>query len=191
MDADLHLVRFMLERAHDFEWSLQGFGMFRLYLSREMRLHVWDFRFAAADVTTLHTHPWDFLSTVISGRITDRVYREISSHPKTHMRQRIVCGPGGCATDDPPEPVCLQPYREDTFQRGQWYRLSAKQIHESIPAPGTITLIRRWFGEDTEHAHVFYPVGKKWVSAEPRKATGDEISNMRELALSRLAQELR
>ena len=45
-------------------WSLQGLGMFRLYLSHEKRLHVWDARFRTSDVSVIHTHPWHFTSEV-------------------------------------------------------------------------------------------------------------------------------
>lgn len=52
-------VRSILERATDLEWSLQGFGMLRHYLTPTVRLHVWASAFRVKNVSTIHDH-WDF-----------------------------------------------------------------------------------------------------------------------------------
>lgn len=186
-------VKQLLTNARGYPWSVQGLGMFRLYLSREVRLHVWDDRFVFPGASTIHTHPWHFESTVISGSITDRLYEEVPiTHPllgvvekPTHMKQKIVCGPGGCAVGESTS-TALRLLQEVTIKEGHSYGLTADAAHESRPEPGTITLISREFREDTEHAFVYYTYGGKWVSAEPRAATGDEIAMMAKLALSKL-----
>ncbi len=71
----LKLLETSAVRPEAFEWSLQGFGMLRLYLSKEVRLHVWDDRYAVKNVTTIHTHPWHFRSTVLFGELTDVLYQ--------------------------------------------------------------------------------------------------------------------
>jgi len=190
------LVRFILERATAYDWSWQGLGMFRLYLSRSTRLHVWDPSSAVKNVSTLHTHPWHFTSTVISGAITDRLFEMKAGYGgslatydgslATHMRQRIVCGPGGHETNDRPEPCRISLLQEVVVPEGCSYSLGASAIHESRPEPGTVTIIEREFLEDTEHAFVFYPIGEQWVSAVPRPATHEEIERMAKLALSRM-----
>lgn len=166
-------------------WSLQGFGMFRLYLSKEMRLHVWVPSFAVPDVTTIHTHPWHFTSTILSGRMVDKLYQvqPAVGLEATHRRQRIVCGPGGKACEEEPEHVVLALLQRAIFEPGRSYSLTADAAHESDPAPGTVTIIERTFREDTEHAYVFPEVGKPWVSAEPRPAYENEVRAMREIAL--------
>jgi len=168
-------------------WTLQGFGMFRLYLSKSMRLHVWDDRFRTESVSTIHSHPWHFRSTVISGRMTDVLY-EVSNFgfkTPTHSRQKIVCGPGGCAVGES-ESVLVEKLQEVTFVEGDSYSLTADAFHESKPESGTVTIIEREFREDTEHAYVCFPHGEKWVSAEPRKAIPKEIEAMAERALVRM-----
>lgn len=185
--VDALLLRAILEQPTAFDWSLQGFGMFRLYLSREARLHLWDPRFAVENVSTLHTHPWDFTSTVIAGRIEDHVYRIEPGDP-THVEQRIVCGSGGCAVGEPGA-VRLVPAFVRSVRAGESYTLRSDEIHESRPEPGTVTIIRRTFKADTEHANVYHPIGTPWVSAEPRKAAAAEVISMAEIAravLSRL-----
>jgi hypothetical protein len=197
VNRSLLLVRQILERASVYEWSLQGFGMFRLYLSKATRLHVWDSRFAVPNVTTIHTHPWDFKSTVLCGEITDCTYDVVmptSDKSPTHCKQSIVCGPGGGMTPDSPEEVRLIAVKqkrikaEDSGGNGR-YTLRANEVHDSVYTDGTITIIDRVFLPDTEHALVFYPFGQKWVSAEPRAATQHEVKAMAEVALSRIKQE--
>lgn len=182
----VHFARFILENAHKFVWSLQGLGMFRLYLSQQRRLHVWAPSFAFKDVSTIHTHPWKFESSVISGHVTDVVFEEAADGGAAPMhRQKIICGPGGCAVGECTNTFLRERYRR-TVRAGECYSLASHEIHESRPAPGTITLIDRTFGVDTEHAYVFFPHGTPWVSAEPRTATGDEVDAMKRIALDRL-----
>jgi hypothetical protein len=183
------LVKSILMRAAAFDgWSVQGLGMFRLYLSKEQRLHVWDPRFAVENVSTIHSHPWHFTSYVVCGRMTDLLYEErrLGFQSATHGKQKIVCGPGGGAVGDTLEPVTLSILQEVTIEEGKSYGLTADALHESIPEPGTVTIITREFREDTEHAFVCFPWGQKWVSAEPRKATMREVEAMAERALARL-----
>jgi len=171
--------------------------MFRLYLSKEVRLHVWDSRYSVPRVTTIHTHPWDFESKVISGAMVDIAYRKEPSvrnstdrltlmrHFALFNEQKIICGPGGCVTGDPIE-VSLYDQRTIRMEAGETYTLRRDELHESVPEDGTVTVIRRKFYEDTEHAYVYYLVGTQWVSAEPRKALPDEIASMSSQALSML-----
>lgn len=180
-------VRKLLENAERLDgWSYQGFGMFRLYLSKAIRLHVWDPSQAVEGVTTIHTHPWHFRSTVVSGRMVDKLYALplLDTGASTHQMQQIVCGPGGGACGEP-QLVRLERLQEAVISVGQSYGLTAKAPHESMPDPGTVTLIERRFLPDEEHAYVFPPIGQPWVSAEPRPATRKEVAEMMELALGR------
>lgn len=68
------LVKAILEKARAYKWSIQGFGMLRLYLSAEVRLHVWDSRFRVPGVTDIHDHSWDFESEVAAGEVLQRRY---------------------------------------------------------------------------------------------------------------------
>ena len=58
MNEAQHNVRAILRNAHDFDWSLQGFGMFRAYLCDMVRVHVWDSRFRVQGVSDVHDHPY-------------------------------------------------------------------------------------------------------------------------------------
>jgi len=103
----------------------------------------------------------------------------------------IQCGPGGRAKGEIQDVRLNQcdsrivgdSYGGRGYQTG--YSLSREAIHESIPEPGTVTIIERQFGGDPDHAYVFWPYGTNWVSAEPRPATYGEIEGMTKTALER------
>lgn len=178
------LIRKILEDAN--QWSLQGMGMFRLYLSEQVRLHVWDTRFTVPNVSTIHTHPWDFESLVICGKIENKIYVQVDGE-NTHMRQKLLCGTGGGLVESPIEcRLWMGDSRE--YRSSDRYYERADIIHESVPEDGTITLVTRFFQEDKDHAYVFWPTGQEWVSAEPRPATTEEIKEMKSLALHRLKE---
>lgn len=184
------LVRLVLSKPDAFDWSIQGFGMLRLYLPGGLRLHIWDPSQAVPDVTNIHDHPWDFESRVIWGFLVNRTYRIVDGDP-THDEHRIRCGHGAMECAHPltgdvgrPRPVRLELADEAQGGAGMCYWQRAAQIHESRPTPGTVTVIRRVFHEDTEHALVYAPKGAGWVSAEPRRATPDEVRHFVDLALS-------
>jgi hypothetical protein len=60
-----------------------------------------------------------------------------------------------------------------------------RKFTRAPPNPGTVTIVERRFKADTEHAFVFYPRNEKWVSAEPRPATPEEVITITQIALRR------
>jgi len=176
---------------NDKGWSLQGFGMFRYYLSKEWRLHVWDDRFRNPEGTRLHDHPWDFESFVIAGSITNHVFSwdSYGSLSSTHHEYVIQCGPGGCDTGAQPKSVRLSRVSSHRYLSGESYSQLAHEIHDTEYERGTITLVRRVFKEDTEHARVYAEWGQPWVSNEPRQADPIELRAALSTALLRLVAE--
>lgn len=176
-------VRNLLEHPESTDWTLQGFGMLRCYLEPELRLHVWDSRFRFADVSDLHTHPWDFHSLVVAGVVRNQRFREVTKweagHP-SYRRQTIRCGEGGglCGA---PEDVRLEGSRFEVLEEGATYTQTAREIHRSVPEDGTVTIIEREFKDDTEHAYVYFH--GEWVTAESRPATEEEIESIRSYSL--------
>jgi hypothetical protein len=178
------LIRSVLRSPHDREWTLQGFGMLRTYLDPDKitRLHVWTDKYATDKVSTIHTHPWDFQSMVIAGLIKDVEYERAPDGKKAMLEQQILCGEGGGLKGDPIE-VRLQMLRAQTLTTGDIYEHKAADIHESRPADGTVSMIIRRFGEDVDHASVFWNKRESWVSAEPRPATWFEVHEITNNAL--------
>jgi len=180
-------IKAILDKAEHYEWSLQGFGMLRLYLSREVRLHVWSPRHAVENVSVIHDHPWDFESLVICGRIRDVLYED-EHGPPTHHEHRILCGVGGHPVGDRMDARLLTRL-DTTYFTGQSYRRTAEQLHETSASEGAVTLVTRSFRSDPDHARVLFPFGTEWVSAEPRPATRDEVGAITVAALNQMTDE--
>lgn len=184
----IKLVQNMLEHPERHDWSLQGLGMLRTYLDADhrLRLHVWTEAGANEGVSELHTHPWDFTSIVIAGEVINRIYiKELSgAGDKEWQEQTIRCGEGGGLVGEP-EIVKLTEKPLERYGSGETYSQYARQIHQSSPADGTVTIIKRTFGKDTEHAYVYFPVGDEWVTAEPRPATDEEAKTICDNALGK------
>lgn len=156
------------------EWTWQGLGMLRLYLSKRYRMHIWAPSRAVPYVSTLHTHPWDFTSHVVAGVLTNYIY-EYHGEGDTYCEGRIKCGAGGGLVNEPPKTVRLKLAHVQTVRDGNSYGEKAEQIHVSFPSEGTVTIVDRTFKSDADHALVFWRYGTKWVSAEPRPATEEEV----------------
>lgn len=169
------VIKGILKNAENFKWSLQGFGMLRLYLSESVRLHVWDDRYRVKDVSDIHTRPWDFHSTVIAGFITDNVY-EFYPGGEEYSYSRMLAGEnahlkGGTM------PIELKRSFKLYGENGT-YNHSLDDIHNTHYQNGSVTLVARRFFNDRDHASVFWRKGKEWVDARPRPATNEEVKNI-------------
>lgn len=189
MIAEKLLVQKILESPLDFEWSIQGLGMLRLYLNQEWRLHIWHHEFKVENVSQLHTHPWDFVSHVIAGQITNQKYMRLYEGANVGapcMEQRLHCGPGGCLIGEP-RPVRLLLNDTQLISQGMVYSQTAGEIHLTDFEDGTVTLVERCFihNQNVDHALVYWNKGEQWVGAEPRPATREEIHKGCAVALTR------
>lgn len=180
------LVRKLLTaHAHpDFVWTAQGLGMLRLYLSSSVRLHIWDSELVVRSVSTIHDHPWSFESEVVVGRIIDREHVVVTGEP-THDGQLVQCGQGGGALE-PIDPVNLVVVSGRGYGPGDSYGHASDHLHDTLFEDGTVTLITRHFNKDTEHAHVYYPIGTTWVNAEPKVAHPDVVKQVCRRALEKM-----
>lgn len=188
MDATKLAIHRILLNCTSYQWSLQGLGMLRLYLSEDVRLHIWDSRFALANASRIHNHPWDFTSRVIVGQLLNLKYvEEPESSPLaadlTHFRQKLLCGPGGGLVDSA-EPCRLVLTQAQVFEEGDIYSQNAQEIHDSRPVvDGTVTIVRREFLADADHAYVYWPTYTGFGSAEPKDASVDVVAQIANAAL--------
>lgn len=175
-------VRFILERAPHYDWTLQGLGMLRLGLPGNRRLHVWDAEYATkTGASAMHTHPWAFTSLVVAGRIKNRRFVE-DVQGDVYWRQQVKCGPGG-GLEGEPSTAFLRGLEPTWYWAGDQYSQRADEIHVSEPLDGTVTILTRIPGTSPDHAYLFWPVDKTWVSAEARRATAKEVQYITERAL--------
>jgi hypothetical protein len=187
-DVSQKLLRHILKNALDYRWLIQGFGMLRMYLDNDTRVHIWNTAAAVKDVSDIHDHPWDFVSSIVWGTLTNELFREMPDYPPNMLCQQIVCGPGGHSLGVP-VPLHLEPYNAREYKSGESYNQRAEMFHRTRAVPGTVTVVTRHFRPNTEHAKVCFPLGTQWVSAETRVATADDIMPFIQLALDLLPEK--
>lgn len=191
------LVENILRHPEGFSWSAQGLGMLRLYLSQEVRLHIWDSALKVPGVSPIHTHPWDFRSTVIAGVIrqfrylTDTLGEPGNRHAvhngawvkcNQYNGTMIKCGEEAEIVGDT-QSVLLAECPIETYREGDVYAQKAEEIHRSLPDDGTVTLVERIFKTDRDHAMIYW-VGKgPWMDAKPRPAMSPEVAEVTRRAL--------
>lgn len=186
------LIRKILERPIGYDWTVQGLGMMRIYLSDEIRVHVWHSSLVVPNVTDVHEHPWDFESLVLAGEMRNFVYvRANDTYPESeaYYRDTLLCGTGNLTGDS--APCWLIPWfpngRPSQYGPGDTYSQRFEKIHRSEFTDGTVTLVwRKFVNEDRDHAGVYWKRGAQFVSAEPREATREEILLVAESALDQL-----
>jgi len=194
------LVKAILVNAIHYEWSVQGFGMFRLYLKdgtfgrQSVRLHLWDSRWRVPNVTLLHTHPWSLHSHVVAGTIANHLYRKLDRLATVSATSDLIdgvyreiplqAGYGGGLLGEGTAVILVRP-EIVTYQEGQSYHQEPGDIHSSHPYDGTVTLCIREVpqGWNPDHAFVYRREQEPWVSAEPRRAARDEIQAAAKYAL--------
>jgi hypothetical protein len=175
------LVQKILENPIGHEWTIQGLGMLRLYLDGERRLHIWDDRYQVDNVSQMHTHPWNFRSYIVAGELYNTLYEVDDNDGLPYKQQSIFCGVGGGLVDSP-QNVNLAVKSKMFYRERETYSELAHEIHISEPIGGTVTIVKREFLDDADHALVFWKDGD-WVSAEPRAATNEEVIDITSYSL--------
>lgn len=187
MNIQAALIRSILEQWQHYDWTIQGFGFARTKIGSVGRVHVWDSRLAVPLVSSVHTHPWSFKSTIISGELINVLFMVGPDHPRTmpYVHQRLKTGEGGGLIGES-EQMWLSPLEPHIYLLGETYEQLAEDIHRTQAQDGTVTLLERPQGPPLEEASVYWPYGMSWVSAEPRAPRGDwELQPIMDLALAR------
>lgn len=186
------LASAILHHANHFEWSLQGMGFIRLHLQGHCRLHVWDKRYRVPSVSMIHDHlQWALNSTILSGELVNRIYYEYpgptpgASVPAVEHECATIKPGAGCYFKSEPTRTWLRPQLfPERLLPSDTYRQAPDVIHETDAIDGTVTIIRKEPTPD-DSARVFWPAGTEWGSAEPRRATADEVADIVGRALTR------
>jgi hypothetical protein len=173
------LVRNILEHPHDYSWNFQEIGLLGLRLDdrREYRLHVW-----APDrcvgVPVIHDHPYDFVSRIVAGELTNIRYEEDSSGVK-YLRERYSPPNEELRTTD----FVQLSGKAETYRAGDEYAQLAHELHGSQQLPGTVTIIRQTVREGRELT-VCRPEETPWVSGVSRPASSSEVDEITSQALT-------
>lgn len=163
----------ILERASQYEWSMQGFGMLRTYIGQDkrFRLNLWDSSLMVPDVSIIHDHPWHFRSWIISGCFYNERFH-VGNYGPEYNGMTIIPGDKG-GPDGNPVKVRLESQGRETYRRGATYVQRKDEVHASYYEDGTVTLNDRT-PEGADRARVYWLHGD-WVDATPRPATPAEV----------------
>jgi hypothetical protein len=186
MNIQSALVLSILKQWRSYQWTQQGFGFLRTKIENVGRIHVWDSSLATRYVSSIHTHPWSFESTIISGELINQKYLigQGERWQPNYQSQCIATGEGGGLLNES-KAVCLIPEQPELYTAGMFYRQESSEIHRTIAQDGTVTLLTRPQGPPLEEATVFWPIGTHWVSAEPVPAAYYNVQRAIEYAIAR------
>jgi hypothetical protein len=177
---DKVLVRNILEHPHEYPWRYQDIGLLVLHLdgNREYGLHIW-----APDrcigTPPIHDHPYDFVSRIVVGELTNARYVEDPTGAK-YMRERY---------SPPNEESRITDYVQlssevETFREGDEYAQVSDELHDSHQLPGTVTIIQRAaFREVAALTVCRADENAAWVSGASRAPTSEEIADITKKAL--------
>ena len=126
-------------------FAMSGFGLLRLYPKDkpDVALHIWHHEMVLPGVTSLHTHPWDFNSTVFAGRITNIKYVETHEDEFTNLYNKFKIYPGQLPRVEKPELVHLAFNGVNEYGPGEEYTQKANEIHRTEFKSGTITWVNK------------------------------------------------
>jgi hypothetical protein len=173
------LVYQILAHAEAYPWVIQDIGLLGLRLDdrREHRLHLWDPSRSVGE-PPVHDHPFDFVSEVIVGEMTNTRYVEDPAGteysrvrytpPDEDRRRADTVRLSGTAT---------------TYAAGEQYAQQAHELHDSRQLPGTVTVIRRTY-TDASELTVCQRGDAGWVSGRSRPASAEEIKRIAAKALA-------
>lgn len=159
------------------DWSLQGFGMLRCRINDRIRIHVWSHELATKNVSSIHTHPWNFESTVMSGFIVNNLFIETKAGKNQEVfasqRIEIITGTHGKIIDSPVD-INLEMVLSQKYIAGKSYKMDKQEIHRSVYSNGAVSVMIK---EPTKltTAYSYFPRNTDWVSAKPRQATFKEV----------------
>lgn len=181
----------ILENAGGFGWSVQGFGVLRLFVGKVGRVHVWHKGLRYPNVSMVHNHSWDLKSTVVSGRLNNVRYAksdEGHSMAKPFDGTRLLTG-FDCKEIKPLPETWLREKGVELYTPGMEYAQKAAEIHRTDAEDGTVSVMLRNEVENGE-ADVYWPRGTEWGTAQPRPATEAEIKLACGLAIEKLTREM-
>lgn len=174
------------KRHEQHQWSIQGFGMLRLYVRDVARIHIWHSALRYPGVSMIHNHSWDLVSTVVVGQIINTRFKETAGPCKCYGHRDCFHGPQGSYHTQrritgyqtvevgPIVKTYLRSGDPEYYGPGDTYAQKAHVIHQTGAQDGTVTVMER--KEDTEgQADIYWPHGTEWGTAKPRAATYPEL----------------
>jgi hypothetical protein len=127
----------------------------------------------------VHDHPFDFVSQIVAGEMTNTRYVE---DPSGLEYSRVRYTPDN---EDARHTDTVRLSATATIHtEGDQYTQLAHELHDSRQLPGTVTIIRQTF-RDVRELTVCRLDDATWVSGQSRPATPEEVKEITAKALLR------
>ena len=186
----------ILKNPFNYEWEVQGLGMLRTYLNKDTRFQIWNKDLIVDGVTDIHTHPWDFISVILQGKITNHIYKEYPEQVnKSKKYFRCLINTGEDAYVKEKNEVYLLKCDKKTYTSGNFYIHKKHVPHKITFKDGTVTVLNKFnkneecekyikytdnhitvLGQEkSSEAYTYVKYGNEWISAMPRPAKDYEI----------------
>ena len=158
-------------------WSERVFAMQKLGVLRfqvptdehpDRALHLWNRDLKDRSASDIHSHPFDFSSIVLAGRIVNTQYEAVGRFKGPYFGWVIRPGPNVTVTDRKQYALLL--HDVDTIFAGSSYRMDASEIHHTAFEDGTVTVVTKRRGKLADEAMVF-DRNEEWGNAAPEFAT--------------------
>jgi hypothetical protein len=175
-----------LSNPMDFQWHAHGIGMLRTYLDedRTVRLNLWHKGFLNPGISTMHTHPRPFTSTVYAGMMTNITYARRAFGGVEYREGIIQCGDAFNGIEST-HTVYLEEIDRRVLYTGDTYSQPTEVIHDTDFINGTVTVMTWDRAESDKHASVFWPPLVGWGDAT-RNFTREECLVACAIAKSRM-----
>ena len=178
------MVKAILKSAGSYSWEVPANGRLTLVLEPNVAvINVFHSKYRVPNSTAIHSHTVDFRSDIIGGVM--RQYRYLratagaghsagperstadagrGSTPQRYWEQELTLG--GRLAGEPVE--CLLKESElEVYRTGEYYEITADEIHQSVPEDGTVTLISRQYKTSPTSVSTFWPWAPLPVGAKP------------------------
>lgn len=171
-------VKSVLENHQKHRWYETVDGVIATYFKNETALNIYQ----GLDRSNpyIHSHPFDFTSTIVTGEMRHTRYRLDPSGDEFQFQRRRITGEFFGATED----CVLEAMPLETYLPGDTYSILSSEIHSVAPVDGSITLVvRDHFTSPTEFASY-------WPSGKPTKKIENGSFAVRRIAPESLVAEM-
>ncbi len=166
------LVEHILRNAKEYPWVVPANGRLTLVLAPDsVVINLFNAHYRQPGTTTTHSHTMDFKSEIIAGEM--RQYRYARSSAETPGAAHYGCQEltlDGKLMGEATDCYLLEGPRE-VYRSGEFYEITAPEIHRSDPEDGTVTLITRQYKTTPASVFTFWPYAKM----APGTQSGEKI----------------
>jgi hypothetical protein len=189
------LVKAILQRAEHYSWEVPANGRLTLVLEPNVAvINVFHSKYRVPGTTAIHSHTVDFRSEIVGGVMRQHRYRRVIADAgraiadaghgptpvegaKKYWEQELTLD--GKLSRDPIE-CDLTEGAIETYAAGEFYEITADEIHQSVPEDGTVTLITRQHKTTPTSVSTFWPWAPLAAGAKPSdkiipKEAGEEV----------------